>query len=387
MKFEGYEIVSYQPEFKEQIINLQTHLWGDDLDRNLEYFVWKYENNPYNSHPIIYLALHDGAVVGMRGFIGGIWQLGIPSKFAPWLLLSDSVTHPDHRRKGIFANITNAAVKELENSEWAYILNLSSGPLSTSNNIKLGWDSIGPNFIAAYSVPPSNATPSRARRFARKLPIIYPLYKLSKDLIKNVSSKPAESLSPFTNFDNRSALHKYKNVMISKFPHPQQMADLVRGNPYDGRIRHVRDETYYNWRYSNPRSEYRFLYRQSSSLEGFLVLRASSYPSSMDVKVVDWEVSSSEMLGELIQFALELGELNSLSVWATTLLPFERQLLTNIGFRIIEEPVGGGKTFPRPSVLIKAIQVDPELTNCVVNDQTIVDVNKWDLRSIYSDGY
>ncbi len=68
-----YELLKYRPELKEQILKLQTHLWSlwsPDLALNRAYFEWKYDQNPYIDQPLIYVALCNGEVVGMRGLMG-----------------------------------------------------------------------------------------------------------------------------------------------------------------------------------------------------------------------------------------------------------------------------------------------------------------------------
>jgi hypothetical protein len=71
-----YELIRYDPRFKDQILSLQTALWSEDLAMNAAYFEWKYERNPYLDPPLIYLGLHDGKVVGMRGMMGARWRVG-----------------------------------------------------------------------------------------------------------------------------------------------------------------------------------------------------------------------------------------------------------------------------------------------------------------------
>ena len=84
-----YEIVSYRPEFKSQVAELQRHQWGPDATLNAAYLEWKYERNPYLSTPLIYLALHGEHVVGMRAFCGGRWEVGEPTQLLPALVAEE----------------------------------------------------------------------------------------------------------------------------------------------------------------------------------------------------------------------------------------------------------------------------------------------------------
>ena len=43
----GYEIIKYRPEYRSQVLELQTHMWSPDMNINAAYLDWKYYDNPY----------------------------------------------------------------------------------------------------------------------------------------------------------------------------------------------------------------------------------------------------------------------------------------------------------------------------------------------------
>jgi hypothetical protein len=92
-----YEIQKYRPEFRDQVLALQTHLWGPDRKANSAYLSWKHAQNPYVEEPLIYLVLCEGTVVGMRAFFGARWQIGEPGQTFPGLCGGDMVVAPEHR--------------------------------------------------------------------------------------------------------------------------------------------------------------------------------------------------------------------------------------------------------------------------------------------------
>ncbi len=108
-----YEVVKYRPEFKSQIVELQTHLWSRDTEVNSTYLDWKYSRNPYVDKTLIYLALHGGKAVGMRGVYGAKWQVGNPSETLIGLCAGDLVIAPDHRNRGLFRKIMEVALADL----------------------------------------------------------------------------------------------------------------------------------------------------------------------------------------------------------------------------------------------------------------------------------
>ncbi len=48
----NYEIVEYQPALKDQVLQLESMLWGADPAANASYFEWKYERNPQADGPM-----------------------------------------------------------------------------------------------------------------------------------------------------------------------------------------------------------------------------------------------------------------------------------------------------------------------------------------------
>src|SRR5438045_1584051 len=111
-----YEIVRYGPEFRPQVVELQTHLWSPDVALNSACLEWKHERNPYMKTPFIHLGLSAGRVVGMRGIYGAKWQIGCPAQtfLAPGA--GDLVSAPDHRNSGLVAKIMETAADDLVDS-------------------------------------------------------------------------------------------------------------------------------------------------------------------------------------------------------------------------------------------------------------------------------
>ena len=68
MIFQDYEIIPYESEFYQQVIDLFKYLLGSDKNRNKDYFNWKYKDNPNAEYPIGIMALYKRRVVGFRGY-------------------------------------------------------------------------------------------------------------------------------------------------------------------------------------------------------------------------------------------------------------------------------------------------------------------------------
>ena len=76
MFYKDYEIKSYHKKYKNQVIALEKILWGEDFKKNIAYFEWKYENNPYNEEVIGVIGLYKDKVVGFIGFTALKWLSG-----------------------------------------------------------------------------------------------------------------------------------------------------------------------------------------------------------------------------------------------------------------------------------------------------------------------
>ena len=85
------------------------------------------------------------------------------------------------------------------------------------------------------------------------------------------------------------------------------MARLIQRMPHDGRLRHVRDHSYIEWRFRNPFREYRFLYAGDPELDGYLVLKRSidCHEPSRGVSVVDLEAINGSTQAALLKTAVQ----------------------------------------------------------------------------------
>jgi len=354
----NYEIVKYHPEFKRQVVELQRHLWGPDVALNAAYLEWKYERNPYLDGPHIYLALCGGLVVGMRGWFGCKWQIGYPYQTFPGLCGGDLVIAPDHRNRGLFRKILSAALDDLANGSYTYTFSLSASEVTFLGCLAMGWRSIG-------------SLQTMQRRSAHK------------------PSDPSSAEQPhlFHCLD-RNGAESWRDaspyVFVEPTPRPEAMAELIERIGGDGRMRHVRDQEYFAWRFQNPRAVYRFLFWEDARMEGYLVLRRWVYTDRVGVNIVDWEATNAQVRADLLQAAIHWGNFPELTIWSATLPDEAKTLLNNTGF----EQRGGEGNLARylPTVLVRPIRDEMLKDDWVLADRRLLDVDNWDLRMIYSDG-
>jgi GNAT superfamily N-acetyltransferase len=369
-----YEIVKYTPALRGQLLELQTHLWSREIDLNSAYFRWKYEENPYVREPLVHLALCDGQVVGMRGMCGARWQVGAPPEafLAPYA--DDMVVAPEHRDHGLFTRLMRAALDELAGRGLDYVFNLSAGRVTSLGSLTMGWKSAG-------GVRPVGRLSRRAlvRQRVRA-------FLAGKRLLWRLASTPlllAECRRPFARLDRAAdRLWKSSAVSLSKDARPEAMADLVARLSLDRRIRHVRDATYFAWRFRNPLREYRFLYAGGDRLEGYIVLQSArgTHGHRARVNVVDWEATGGSTRAALLD-AARRGAFDELVTWTASLDADTRELLRRRGFTPIDEADTARGV---PGILIRPVRDEALRADWTIGGRRLLDLANWDLRMLYS---
>ncbi len=386
---DGYEIIQYRPEFEDQIVELQSFMWSPDLEKNAAFFKWKYFDNPYVDKPVVYLALHAGQVVGMEGAFSTRWQIGQPSQTVRCLLTADAVVHPDHRRRGLFENITTAILEELSHSAYEYIFALTSNPASSANFVKLGWRRAHSMQLAIR--PAGQGQRSSIRKLARKLPLLPSLYRR---LRSNTDERPlpsADSYLPFDALDKNSARTRsdtFPHVCVERDPRPEAMARLIERLGDDGRMRHVRDQQFFAWRFQNPLSQYRFVFWEDTELEGYLSLQTPAVISNDTwVNIVDWEATRMEARADLLRAALQWGCFDTVTIWSVSLPDEVRTLLGECGFDFLEEAYSLEHGLYCPSILVRPVRPEMLQSDWAYANRRLLDMSDWDARAIYSDDY
>ena len=371
-----YEIVRYGAALKSEIVALQRHLWGDDVLANTAYFQWKYEQNPYLEEPLVYLAVENGHVVGMRGMYGSLWEVGTPPATFVIPAADDLVIAPDHRARGLFARIMRAAFDDLAGRSFTYAFSLSPGPVTLASSLATGWRAAGSMRSMRRETWAHKAT-RRVHGLLRKLPAGEPsVDAAARSLVRAVGHHP------FRTLDRGGPRHRpIANISVEEAPRVAAMADLVRRIDHDGRLRHVRDEVYFTWRFRNPRHDYRFLFRGEDRLEGYLVLQAVRDGRQRVVNIVDVEGTSAAIRAELLSAAIEWGRFPNVMAWTATMPQDLLVALRTEGFVLSDHgPLGRYM----PSVLVRTVRDDQRGTEPMLGGRRLLDLATWDMRMIYS---
>ncbi len=271
-------ILKYSDDFEnhiDEIARLKTINWGLDFDVFRSYVKWNYIDRPHSKPPIIYFVRDGEEVVAMRGAYETTWQLkGASARFNA-LCSADLLILQEYRNKGIYKELANFVMDDLEKMGVQYFFSFNATPLNTMISLSMGWKSIGEIKIInkQFQSKGSNAIALAkklagpyARKLLRKTGINMVLKRRKRDnsqRLDMIYHNPRTQLPPRILLDNK--------------PKPAEMALLVNSTLPENKITLVRDETYFHWRYNNPLSKYLFLYWYDEGLKGYLVLQSHLY--------------------------------------------------------------------------------------------------------------
>ena len=367
-------VVPYSTEHKPLVAELQRHLWSPDERLNASYLEWKYHQNPYISDPLIYLAFVGDKLVGMRGACASRWEVGNPAEFFTLPYPDDLVIDPAYRGEGLHRVIMNFALRDLAERGYRYVVNLSASPVTARASMNMQWRNAG-RVESLYRRTLRKATADLLTDRARRLPLVWRWADKSSAL----SGRSGGHL--FDRLDARLSVpdqwRDTGSVFAQSTPLISEMSQLVAHLPRDGRIRHVRDETFFAWRFSNPLCNYRFLYVGRERLRGYIVLQQSPDLTGDRASIVDWEGESDQVRAELLSAAVEHGEFPELSIWQLGASPAAAQLVDHYGFKSI-------RARHEKSVLVRSARDDELNALWTLGGRRLDDAHQWDLRMIYS---
>ena len=270
---------------------------------------------------------------------------------------------PEHRNQGLFSKIMQSALNDLADKEVPYVFNFSAGKVTKLGSLAMGWRST-PSLKML-------SRPNHMRRIGRRLSVF----------------SSARRPDPFYSFDKNgspSPRNTGSSVVFEKAPRPKAMADLIKENGYDGRIRQVRDEPYFAWRFNNPRSEYRFIFWEDTGVRGYLVLQFDCRKKRDLIGLVDWEATHIQVKVAMLHAALKYGKFESISLWSATLSQKEKKILCDAGFKPVKEEKGVAKNYP--SILVFSVWNGSVEGNFMINRKNLLHLSNWDLRMTDSDG-
>jgi GNAT superfamily N-acetyltransferase len=199
---------------------LRLSMGRDHDDRFSSLFRWKHLDNPFGRSPM-WVACDDDRIVGLRTLMR--WEFEHDGETIRCVRAVDTATHPEYQGRGIFRQLTLAALPVLERDGVQFVFN-TPNTQSRPGYLKMGWNEIG---RAAAAVRPLSL--GGALRLVR-------------------NRVPAAHWSEPTTFGTQ-----VDEVVAD----PGFTALLSRREPTPGRYRTRVDPSFCAWRYGTPRLGYR----------------------------------------------------------------------------------------------------------------------------------
>lgn len=228
-----YVVRPYEASDRDGYLELYDMVLGD---RDDEWFRWKYEDNPYADHVPIVLATHDGDVVGAKPCFA--LELRAAERTVVGYQPADVVVHPDHRRRGLYSRTTERMKERYADREPALFFNFPN-EATLSGSLKHGWDVVEevPTYYRIQR-PAAILDANGGGRFTAIL-----------GATRSVVQGYLRARETFTRAPADVVVRRYDDV-----PSETLVGLYERAIP---RTLHAhRDETFYEWRFDNPKWRY-----------------------------------------------------------------------------------------------------------------------------------
>jgi hypothetical protein len=139
----GVEIAPFRSDDEEDVLQLLRAALGAGPggSRTAEFFRWKHLSNPFGAS-LMLLARADARIVGLRAFMR--WRFTTKEREFAAVRAVDTATHPDYQSRGIFSELTLAAI-DSRRGDVDLVFN-TPNEKSLPGYLKMGW-------IPAGSVP------------------------------------------------------------------------------------------------------------------------------------------------------------------------------------------------------------------------------------------
>lgn len=388
-----YKIITYRPEYRQQVLELQKHHLSEDTSVSKAYLEWKYDENPYLDRNYLYVVFEQSKVIAMVGAYGTKWHWGDPTQGVVLPCFSDLVIHPEWRNQGVFPHLMKFALHDLAQSEFDYALDMSAMSDVAASLMLHGWRTPGFMQIAEWRSPKTGKT-SPVRKLAKRVPLATSAYhwvrKRRAPVRLDQSESPLSSLGANEQLPESEAdVMINDQIMMTQELQIEPMVSLIKRIEISKRIQHVRDEAFFSWRFQNPLSSYRFLYYRSAlstEIDGYLVLQTSRW-SGRSTNIVEWAATGPQVFADLLKCASELDGIKGVNLWSTSICGSFRDVLVALGFKFVNKSGTLRQDLEKPTMLVRSITANEGPKTWSIANRSLLDMESWDLYMANSDNY
>ena len=233
------EIRKYEPGNEKEILVLFKFTFGKEM--SLEYWKWRFEDNPAHSRPMIYLMWDKTILIGHYAVSPNKIVINDQEYFSA--LSMTTMTHPDYGGKGIF---TMLAVELYKNE-------------NKDSSLEFVW-----------GFPNHNSHRGFIKYLSWKNVAIIPSLSLNVSIFR---FKDSGSFNEFKQINSLNELHIKVHERCQK----------------EYSIRMAKNVEYFYWRYVNhPVNEYKIFANDHFS---FFIAKLFVKPNNNEVDIVEWSVA------------------------------------------------------------------------------------------------
>ena len=245
------EVRAYRPGDRDAVLALlATSLgWLPD-DHHEAFFTWKHAQNPFGPS-LAWVALADGELAGFRTFLR--WEFTVGGDVRRAVRAVDTATHPEHRGRGVFSELTRHGLEALPAAGVDFVFNTPNDQ-SRPGYLKMGWEVVGR--LPVRTRPRSIAALGRMATA-----------RTSADLW---STATTAGIAAAVAFDDEEALSR-----------------LLAGQPTSGGLATRLTADFLRWRYAGfPALAYRVSMTGGSIADGFAVWRLRRRGGALEAAIV-----------------------------------------------------------------------------------------------------
>jgi len=301
---ETYTLRQYRPGDAEEFCSLYETVW--DRSHDGDWFDWKYRRNPAADRVTMFVAETDGDLVATCPFVP--MRMATPRGSVLALQATDTMVHPDHRRRGLFTTLTERAIEHHTEGEASFVFSRPN-ERSAPGYRDLGWRMIDPTRKYFRVQDPARLADDRVRGlrgelFGRLAAVGGAGYLALREAL---ATPPAGY-----------AVRRHEGVRAPT------LAALYERNVPDA-LHAIRDEAFYRWRFANPtRTAATYVAERDGTPVAGVVARTGRNHNDVLVTQIadvaplaggdDWEAAVAALLDRIVA---DYGESAALATTAT----------------------------------------------------------------------
>ncbi|MFB6155155.1 MAG: GNAT family N-acetyltransferase [Haloferacaceae archaeon] len=313
-----YRTRSFDPDDAAAFLDLYEDVWG--VRKSADWFRWRFAENPHVDEVPMVLATHGSDLVGAEPNVVFRLRAGESDRIA--YMPADWMVHPDHRRRGVFTSMTESLLDRYADGPPALYFNFPSDDILPGLR-KFDWRVVGstptfyriqrPRAVANHSL----AGGKRTARVGRAVgSVAGPLARGYLATLDHLPSRRGGSVARHEGTPSRTLAALYERTAPD-------------------RIHVVRDRSFYDWRFANPRWDVRtYVTRRDGRPAGSLTVaeetnRGCRIARILDVLPMDGTASDAVYRSLLEAAVADSGHADLLTYAGQALAP---RLLGRFGF-------------------------------------------------------